>query len=71
MRTAAAPLPRGIEGLGGGGRVGGPCRVVGHTLVLGITEVPNYRAFNPTYTELKIHAELMPKLRLSAKEMLN
>ena len=65
MRTAAAPLPRGIEGLGGGGRVGGPCRVVGHTLVLGITEVPNYRAFNPTFTELEIATELYRLLRLT------
>ena len=33
----------------------------------GITEVPNYRAFNPTYTELEIAAELVPKLRLSLR----
>ena len=36
---------------------------------LGITEVPNYRAFYPTSTELKIDAELIPKLRLSSDQI--
>ena len=30
----------------------------------GLTEVPNYRAFYTIFTELKINAELPPKLRL-------
>ena len=34
----------------------------------GTTEVPNYRAFNPTFTELKIATELYADLRLSSQE---
>ena len=36
----------------------------------GITEVPNYRAFYATYTELKIDAEMVPKLRLTFRTMI-
>ena len=39
-----------------------------HNGELGITEVLNYRAFYPTSTELKIDAELIPKLRLNMDE---